>query len=337
VIRSGRQDCPVLNGLLKDWDNRLTVLLRKRVNRHIDHCPVCAGRRRREMTPAMFLGAAPIAGLSLTAGLPAGLRDRVLRAAAGNSPAATAHGGAAAAQTAYPFGPHGFPRPLDPPAPRWPRPRPVHAGAVAGTTAAVALGVTLVAVPPRPGPHPALGPTAGATGGAGPAVSWPAARRADSTAKAGVISGGLGSPTSPTPRPASAPTPTPVSGSGSASGSGAASAPVTASAPTSATSPAPAASTSTAPATGTLSVSPTTLDVTPPATGTITLTASGGPVDWSVSEPPGLKKKVVVSPMSGTLAAGATGTVSVTVDGPGKMHVHLVFSPGGTTVTVVVG
>jgi hypothetical protein len=40
--------------------------------------------------------------------------------------------------------------------------------------------------------------------------------------------------------------------------------------------------------------------------------------------------------MSGTLAAGATETVRVTVDGPGKMHVHLVFSPGGARVTVVI-
>jgi hypothetical protein len=79
------------------------------------------------------------------------------------------------------------------------------------------------------------------------------------------------------------------------------------------------------------------LDVTPPTAGTITLSASGGPVTWSVREPPGLAKKVIVSPMSGTLAAGATTTVSVTVTGPGKPHVHLVFSPGGTTVTVVVG
>jgi len=89
-------------------------------------------------------------------------------------------------------------------------------------------------------------------------------------------------------------------------------------------------------ASGTLSVRPATLDLTPSATGTITLSASGGPVDWSVSEPPGLTKKVVVSPMSGTLADYATTTVRVAADGPGKMHVHLVFSPGGTTVTVVV-
>jgi hypothetical protein len=82
-------------------------------------------------------------------------------------------------------------------------------------------------------------------------------------------------------------------------------------------------------------VSPTTIEVAPPAAGSITLSAPGGPVDWSVREPPGLARKVVVSPMSGALAAGATTTVSVTVNGPGHMHVHLVFSPGGTTVTVV--
>ena len=60
-------------------------------------------------------------------------------------------------------------------------------------------------------------------------------------------------------------------------------------------------------------------------------------MNWSVSEPPGLEQKVVVAPMSGTLAAGETTTVSVTVEGPGKPRVHLTFSPGGTTVTVVIG
>jgi len=59
-------------------------------------------------------------------------------------------------------------------------------------------------------------------------------------------------------------------------------------------------------------------------------------VTWSVSEPAGLGKKVVVAPMSGTLAAGETATVTVTVLGPGKPRVHLTFSPSGATVTVVI-
>jgi hypothetical protein len=104
------------------------------------------------------------------------------------------------------------------------------------------------------------------------------------------------------------------------------------------TSPSAGASTSTSdsPGAGTLSVSPATLNVAPPASGSITLTASGGAVNWSVSEPPGLEKKVVVAPMSGTLAAGQTTTLTVTVQGMGKPRVHLTFSPSGAIVTVVI-
>jgi hypothetical protein len=43
-----------------------------------------------------------------------------------------------------------------------------------------------------------------------------------------------------------------------------------------------------------------------------------------------------VAPMSGTLAAGESITVSVTVTGSGKPRVHLTFSPNGGTVTVVI-
>jgi hypothetical protein len=101
-------------------------------------------------------------------------------------------------------------------------------------------------------------------------------------------------------------------------------------------SPSVSTSTSDAPGAGTLSVSPATLDLTPPASGSITLSASGGTVSWSVSEPAGLGNKVVVAPMSGTLAAGQTVAVSVTVQGPGKPRVHLRFTPGGAIVTVVI-
>ena len=99
-------------------------------------------------------------------------------------------------------------------------------------------------------------------------------------------------------------------------------------------SPSAGSSTSDTPGAGTLSVSPATLNVAPPASGSITLTASGGDVNWSISEPAGLEKKVVVAPMSGTLAAGQSTTVSVTVQGAGKPRVHLTFSPSGAIVTV---
>jgi RNA polymerase sigma factor (sigma-70 family) len=310
VARVGRQDCPALDTLLNDWDGRLTVLLRQRVNRHIERCPVCSERRRREMVPAMFLGVVPIAALPLaTAALPAGLRDQILRVATGTSPAAMAHR-AAVARTTYTFGHHGFPKPLDPPKTHWwQHPRPVHVG-VAGTAAALTFAVTMVATPPDHAARPAGGRTAGVTGGAGPVaggLGGTATAGAGSTARPSAGAGGShpsASATAAQPR---------VSPSGSVS-----------------------AVATTAPAIGTLSVSPTTIDVVPPADGTITLTASGGPVNWTIKEPPGLTKKVIVSPMSGTLAADATTTVSVTVNGPGKMHVHLSVNPGGTRVTVVV-
>ena len=322
VARGGRQDCPELDALLQDWDGRLTVLLRKRLNRHVAQCRVCSGRRQREMTPAMLLGGvAPVAALPLAAALPAGLRGQVLRAAAAHSPAT-------AAQTAYAFGRAGFPRPLHPPKMPWWHPRPAHAGAVAGTAAAVAVGATVVAAPPYHGGHPAVGGSANLTDGASPTISdvgraiTPGARGtagADGTAAASGTATASGTGGSPAPASATA--------TASAAASASASALVSASA---------SAITSITPAAGTLTVSPATLDVVPPASGTITLTASGGTVDWSVSEPAGLAKKVTVAPMSGTLAAGATATITVTVTGPGQMHMHVTFSPGGTTVTIVI-
>src|SRR6201985_1447595 len=117
VARTGRQECPDLNAMLAEWDGVLTVLVRKRVNRHVERCPVCSGRRRREVSPAMLLGVAPIAALPLMAGgLPAGFRDQVLRLATGNSPAAVAHR-AAVAKSSYSVRHHGFSPALAPPRP----------------------------------------------------------------------------------------------------------------------------------------------------------------------------------------------------------------------------
>ena len=327
VARTGRLECPDLDAMLREWDGVLTVLVRKRVNRHVERCPACSGRRRREVSPAMLLGVAPIALLPLMAGgLPAGFRDQVLQFATGNSPVAVAHR-AAVAKTSYSFGPHGFPRPLHQPAPPWWHLRPAHAGAVAGTAAAVTAGVTWIAVPPHHGVPSAGAATPTATGRAGPAsgndgqpgTDGPAAR-GSATARASVLPMGSGSPGAAMPSASMLAVPSPTDASPAAPSPN----------------PSPGASTSDVPGAGTLSVSPATLDVASPASGSITLTASGGGVTWSVSEPPGLQQKVVVAPMSGTLEAGETTTVTVTVEGPGKPRVHLTFSPGGATVTVVI-
>ncbi|WJK34936.1 sigma-70 family RNA polymerase sigma factor [Solwaraspora sp. WMMA2065] len=57
VARTGADDCPTLGELLHGWDGTLTVLLRKRVSRHIESCPTCADRRRRQVSPAALFSA----------------------------------------------------------------------------------------------------------------------------------------------------------------------------------------------------------------------------------------------------------------------------------------
>jgi len=325
VARTGRQDCAELDAMLQAWDGALTVLVRKRVNRHVERCAVCSGRRRREVSPATLLGIAPIAALPLLAGaLPAGFRDQVLRLATGHSPAAGGSSGCGGEDLVLVR-------------PSWFSPPPSSARSV---LAAPAAGPRR-----RGGRHRRRGRggrhldrraaaprrAAGRRRHAGrdrPRGFRPRSRRPDRKAQG--QRHGAGHRAADGHRqfrcggPAAEVTAAPV--------------PVGASSATATASPGPGAGTSTgdAPGTGTLSVSPATLDVAPPGGGSITLTASGGTVNWSVSEPPGLEKKVVVAPVSGTLAAGQTAAVSVTVRGPGKPRVHLTFVPGGAIVTVVI-
>jgi RNA polymerase sigma factor (sigma-70 family) len=130
VGRAGRRECGELGTMLAGWDGRLTVLLRKRVHRHIEHCPTCAARRAFELRPAMLLdlspGAAMAAGaaesLRLAFGAPPGLRADTIALATGHGPAAVAHS-TAVLNRAGDFGKQGFPRPahaggaFTPPAP----------------------------------------------------------------------------------------------------------------------------------------------------------------------------------------------------------------------------
>ncbi|WP_300609552.1 sigma-70 family RNA polymerase sigma factor, partial [Trebonia sp.] len=121
VGRTGRDECEELAAMLAGWDGRLTAALRKRVNRHIGHCPTCAARRSFELRPAMLLGLSPAAALAaaaadslrLEAGPPAELKAHTLALAAGHSPAALAHQ-AAVLGRAGAFGRYGFPEPVHP-------------------------------------------------------------------------------------------------------------------------------------------------------------------------------------------------------------------------------
>ena len=180
VARSGRQDCAALNTMLADWDGQLNVLMRKRINRHIENCPACTERKKRELAPALLLGLAPLA--ALPAAVPPGLREQVLRLASSNTPDAAAHRASVAQRTA-PFGHHGFPKPLDPPKSSWWRTRSGQAAAAAAAAAVVAA-VTLLAVALAAGPgHP----------GGGAAALGPGSGPGTSIAAAGGTPGGPGS------------------------------------------------------------------------------------------------------------------------------------------------
>lgn len=320
VSRTGRQDCPALAGLLRDWDGQLTVLLRKRVNRHIEHCPVCTDRRRRELAPAMFLGITPIVSLPLAAAaLPSGLRAEVLRLALGNSPDAIAHRSALAHHAAV-FGHHGFPKPMPMHHPRWWHVTPAHsaaAGSVAAGGIAIAVMIGIGAGhrvpfgnysggPNRPS-QTATEPTPGRPGTSEPAPSG--------------LPGPSPTVTLPRPRPSGTrPGPSP-------------STPPPRSPPPS-TNPPP---TTPPPSPGTLSVSPTTVVLSPLLGETIRLTAIGGPVRWKISEPASLLGNMAVTPSSGQLAAGSSKDVTLTVSGLASLDTQITANPGDVKITVLLG
>ena len=117
VGRAGGGECDELGALLSGWDGRLTILLRKRVHRHIERCATCAASQAHELRPAMLLdlspGAALAAGaaisLRLAAGAPEGLRAHTITLATGQGVGAVAHR-AAVLSRAGAFNHSGFPR-----------------------------------------------------------------------------------------------------------------------------------------------------------------------------------------------------------------------------------
>jgi hypothetical protein len=332
--------------MLAGWDGRLTVLMRKRISRHIDDCDICGERKRRELTPAMFAGAVPIA--ALPAVFSPGFRDQLLRVLADRSPAGTAHR-LSVANRAAPFGPNGFPKAASPPgAAPWRRvrhhPQAVVAAAAAAVVVAGAIAAGVIAGSQhRPPPASAAGgpahgasASAGTPGRGGPSGSHPGGGNGGNGNNGTGGSGGHGLvPTAPanggTPTPVSLPSsgpPTPV----------AASSPVPSA---TRTTPAPATSppaSTPAPAVGTLSLSTGTLrlvSVKGVATAKFTLTARGGPVSYSITPGSSLVGSLSVSPSAGSLASGASVTVTVTSGSLVALNGQLTVNPGGQTITVI--
>lgn len=95
VARAGRKECSELDAILKGWDGEFTVLVRKRVARHVEGCTTC-DRTKKRVAPIALLGVAPAFAA------PPALRDLIL-SKAGTPGAAPRH--------AYKFNADGgFPR-----------------------------------------------------------------------------------------------------------------------------------------------------------------------------------------------------------------------------------
>jgi RNA polymerase sigma factor (sigma-70 family) len=373
VGRSGRKDCAALDQLLRNWDGRLTAPLRRRVGRHIDRCSVCSDRRRRELRPAALLSLAPAAavGFALAGGgapgrlvmTPPGLHADVLHVAAD-------HAVRAAATYRAPVGPgirsyqlNGFPRPAHLGHLGLVRMAHLPLSAVGGTAAVATATVVVLAVVPQAPPKSAAnrpartvtasGPTrtAPATGtrpgvapaGRLPAVASPTTRalkRPGATSSAGTGKGGrqkgsaaFGTPSDPASGPPSTASGTPTA-SGSTTGTPAAG-PTPAPAPT--PTPIVSVTVSTPVVAGSLSVSPGAVSLTALFGGTLTLTANGGPVSWTITQPTSRLGLLTVTPSSGTLAAGQSVTVQLSVSLLAAITTTLTISPGNQVVSLLIG
>ena len=72
------------------------------------------------------------------------------------------------------------------------------------------------------------------------------------------------------------------------------------------------------------------------AIGKFTLTAKGGPVSaYSITAGSALAGRISVSPASGSLAAGASVTITVSSKSLVALDGKLTVNPGGLTITVV--
>jgi RNA polymerase sigma factor (sigma-70 family) len=354
VARTGRKDCDPLDALLTEWDGQLTEVLRKRLSRHIRHCTACTDRQRRELQAAL-LDRAP--GTALTgvlteayaaANIPPWLRDAALSAnpAGAEAELVPSHFGT--------FRKDGFPQPATPPQP-WIRTATLVPAIAVAVVALMALTATVIALdagsdggnsaigapPGRGQPNasdlytPGGGGGGDRTPGSSPGGPGPSGSTPGTHHTAGVIA----VTTSPTPR---------ISGTGSrgpsAPSNSATAAPTAAPSPSAtsstsaAASPAPSPGTTSTPVSqGTLSVSPSTVALTLSDSGTITLTAENGPVSWSIAEPSSLLGELTVAPAAGTLEAGQSTQVTITVSGLASLDTQLTVSPGDQQVTVLLG
>jgi RNA polymerase sigma factor (sigma-70 family) len=327
AARTGQDSCWKLAALLDGWSGQLDELRRKRIARHTEHCPVCVEHSRLDLGPAMLLNLLPAVLL------PPDLRGQILHLLADDSPDAFARR-TRVVRRAGRFDRAGFPhRGGQPAGQRGARDQVLGATGMLVFLAVLGVGTVFVLAALDHHPHPpvsalAIGhrpPAQPATAAASPRPTGKAASSPGATTPAAslspvptvspTLSATPSAPPSPRPSPSASASASP-SASPSPSGS-----PLPSTTPPAAVVPAPTTVVLAQGADGSYS-------------GSFTITASGGPVDYSVSNPaPG---NLSVSPSGGSLAEGEQVTVSVSVlsDAGLAFDTPLTVEPGGMTVDV---
>ena len=333
VARDGREACPGLEDILAGWNGELTILLRKRVNRHIETCEVCSERKRHELSPAMLLSLLPMVAL------PAGLREQLFRLVVDRSPAGVGYRDLVVRRAA-PFSHSGFPRPIESPR-RIYGARTMVAAASVAIVAAALLGTGTVFVLEalhHKGGTPVSAATIGPTAAPEPMASGShRAKAAGIKHHSGSDNGGsVGG--SPQPSPAAASQPGSESGSGPGSGSQPTSNPQPTPTQHSHTPKPPPSSPPSSPGTLVASTSSVILSTSGGAyTGEFTLTAQGGAVSGFTIADPAPAGDLLITPSSGgTLQSGQSVTVTVTVtsDVGLAFETDLTVQPGNLTIAV---
>lgn len=315
VSRPGASECPELAELTADWDRKLTVLMRKRISRHIDGCATCEESRRRRVNAAFLLQGEPLQMA------PVSLRERLLA----EPPTRTSRPDRVAAAKAGGFDRQGFPASVE----RRRRRVGFYISAIAGCLL-VLSAVSVHVVRSSASSHAAASPPV------------PTSKLLSSSHVAPSSSPPATVPTSPTPGGGSAPGPSFAARPSSVVPLPTTSRPVTASGTTSPVQPPPSppllptADSSPPPPAGALAIDASKVGIFAPATSaTLVLTATGGPVTWSGSAS---DAGLTMSPAAGTIADGQSQTVTValnssaTASGNGR----LTFSNGAVSTPVTV-
>jgi RNA polymerase sigma factor (sigma-70 family) len=335
VARTDRRQCAELDALLDSWDGRLTLLRRKRVARHIEGCQTCGARKLLELSPAMLLSALPLVTL------PADLRRQVLWLVSDSSADAVSYR-ARVVDRAEPFSPSGFPVQIVPADQGTSSHRAGDEDGSGGPGTAsrlrsrafvlASVAVVILLIGGGAAAHLILGSKGHPAAGGPPSAGASQVIVSPSLSATGPASGRSGRPSGRS-RASS-----PAAHSSSPSPAASRSSPGRSSSPPSR--PSPSAGPTHTAIGATLSESPDTVALTQDGgtyTATFRLTASGAPVNFAVSVPAS-ESYLSVSPASGTLSAGRSQTITVTLTPNGHKTPYssrVTAGPGGLTVTVL--